>query len=372
MRGGALLVALAFFAPVAAVSQDAPKPRVEKLRDQGGHVGWYRGDKHELIAFDSVVDPRTGSTAVYTMRPDGKDVKCVTCGLHLEGRFVGQPSWHPDGEHLVIQVENQHSHHGMLNHVAWGIDNDLWLVSRDGKRVQRIWRSEPLHAAAHPHWSADGRLLVFAERAPTGVKVPGRRPLNPALEGENQWDGWRIRLAEVDLTKTGEAVLSNVRTLFSGVGGFFETHGFSHDGWIVFSHTHGARPYVDAVYAAPLDATRMVPLVRNPGTWNEHGASSPSGHVLAYVSSRADPTWIFPGSHADTLRTELFVEASDGKLEQITRMNAERDPSRRYLVTDFDWDREGRRIVAQVTPVDARTGRFESPELWMVTFASPR
>jgi hypothetical protein len=371
MRRGAPLVVVAFLSTSVAFAQDTTRPRVEKLRDHGGRVSWYHGDKHDLIAFDSVVDPKTGATAVYTMRPDGKDVKCVTCGLHLEGKFVGQPSWHPDGEHLVIQVESEHSYHAMLNHLFWGIDNDLWLVTRDGKRGERIWKTEPFHAASHPHWSADGRLLVFAERVPTGVKAPGHRPGNPAAEGENQWDGWRIRLAEADVAKTGEAVLSNVRTLFVGVGGFFETHGFSHDGWIVFSHTHGARPYVDAVYAAPLDATRMVPLVRSPGTWNEHGASSPSGHVLAYVSSRADPTWMFPGSRADTLRTELFVEGSDGKLEQITRMNGG-DPSRRYLVADFDWDREGRRIVVLVTPVDARTGRFEPSELWMVSFASPR
>ena len=44
---------------------------------------------------------------------------------------------------------------------------------------------------------------------------------------------------------------------------------------------------------------------------------------------------------------------------------------RRLLVSDFDWDRDGRRIVFQVAPMDAR-GNPESPQLWMITFSEPQ
>jgi len=82
-----------------------------------------------------------------------------------------------------LRRENGSSEHRFCNHVSFGIDNDLWLVRRDGSEAQRIWTSKDKHAALHPHFSEDGRRLIFAERVPTGKKIRASRSRGPMTSG---------------------------------------------------------------------------------------------------------------------------------------------------------------------------------------------
>jgi hypothetical protein len=72
----------------------------------------------------------------------------------------------------------------------------------------------------------------------------------------------------------------------------------------------------------------------------------------------------------DTLTTELFVRSGDGRIHQLTSFNRESGGARRYLVSDFDWDRTGRRIAFQVAPV-GRFGKADSPQIWLLEFSAP-
>lgn len=336
------------------------------IQERGGRVAWYHGAAHELVAYDAIVDERTRSTEVFVVRPDGTGRRCVTCATALPKGFVGQPAWHPDGRHLVVQVESPNARHRFLNHLAWGIDNDLWLVDVATGAVERIWATPPQHAALHPHFNREGTRLVFAERVPTGRSYRWIARHDLGAGGENHWDGWRIRIAKFDIGAPEGRKVSAATALFGDRGGFFETHGFLDNGRIVFSHTPGGRAYVDAVYVAQDDGSGMRKLVDAAGTWNEHGQFAPSGRALAFISSRADPTWQAPRSKASDLRTELFLQRGRA-VTQLTDFNKP-GSSRRFLVSDFDWDRAGRRIVFQVAPIDAQ-GRPESPEIWMMTFS---
>jgi hypothetical protein len=358
--------------PLQVAPAEAAKPFVESIRlvtPSGGRLDWYKGGKHGLIAYDAVVNARNRNTEVFTMRADGSAVTCVTCRTRLPKGFTGQPAWHPDGEHLIVQAENANSSHGLFNHMAWGINNDLWLVSRDGIRAERIWRSPKNHGALHPHFDNSGRRVIFAERVATGKVIGGPRLKRMGAGGENPWAGWRIHIAEVDLSRRGEAILSNHRLLLDSRPGFYETHGFAGDDRIVFSHTADGRNYVDDIFVARADGSGLRALVRSPGTWDEHGSFSPSGRTLAFISSRADPDWRFPGSNARSLRTELFLR-SGRRFLQVTDFNRLRDPSQRYLVSDFSWGRAGRRIAAQVAPVTEQLRITPSPEIWMITFSA--
>jgi Tol biopolymer transport system component len=331
-----------------------------RLQESGGRVAWYHGPAHDLIAFDAVVSDSTGDTELYVVRPDGSGRECVTCGVAaLSNGFIGQPAWHPDGEHLVLQVENRRSEHRFYNHLAWGIDNDLWLVRRDGSGARRLWSTSAWHAALHPHFSDDGRLLVFAERVPTGRKLadPRLRLLGP--DGESQWEGWRIHIADVDISRAGEDVLFNHRTLAPNGPGFYETHALAPDGRLVYSFTAEGGAWVDDGYSARLDGGDVQNLTASPATWDEHAQYSPDGRRLAFISSRADPTLRFPGTPASELRTELFV-ADAGEPRAVTDMNTRL--GRAIVVSDFDWDRGGRRIVYQVAAIDGS----RRPELWIV------
>jgi len=351
---------------------ESPLPQftIKQLTGQGGRLAWYTGPAHELIAFDAIVDADTAATEVFVMQPDGSDRRCVTCDMSFPkgAGFVGQPAWHPDGKHLVIQVENENSKHTRFNHMSWGIDADLWLIGIDGGSAQRIWSSGPGHAALHPHFSDDGKLLVFAERRPTPRVT--RRLLHPwaAVGGQNPWDGWSIHVATADIAEPGGQVLSNHRRIAPNSRGFYETHSISSGGRIVYSFTADGAPYVDDIYETVTEGLRTLHLINSPKTWDEHGAFSPNGRNLAFISSRADPEWRAPDSRANTLTTELFVRSGDGRIHQLTNFNKARDGSLRYLVSDFDWDRSGRRIAFQVAPV-RRFGRANSPQIWLLEFS---
>lgn len=362
-----ITLAVAFFTCV--VHAGPPALESERIAERGGRLAWYAGEAHELIAYDAIVDARTAATEVFVMQPDGSGSRCVTCEMNIpkHGGFVGQPSWHPDGRHLVIQVENANSEHTRFNHMSWGVDADLWLISLDGTRAERIWTSGPRHAALHPHISDDGRLIVFAERRPTERVT--RRLFHPwsALGGQNPWDGWGIHIASLNIRATGEAMLSRHRRVTPNGPGFYETHSVSDAGRIVYSYTSGGAAYVDDIFELDGPAGEVRRLVDSPTTWDEHGAFSPDGKRLAFISSRADPGWHAPRSKPNTLTTELFLRDAGGQVHQLTSFNRDRKGATRYLVSDSDWDRSGRRIGFQLALI-GKSGKAESPQIWLLEF----
>ena len=351
------------------------EPVFELISNSGGRVAWYASilSEHELIAFDSIVDDVTKHTEVFTMQPNGTGVFNVTgpnTDVHNDPNagFIGQPEWHPDGEHIIFQVENSDSQGMRFNHVSFGINNDLWIIKKDGTGAERIWETPPNNAALHPHFNADGTKLIFSQRIATGEIL---YPLTWTPGGENPWAGWQIHIADFDITQTGTAKLSNNIVLF-GEGdakdrGFYETHGFKDADTIVYSHTEGGAPYVDDIFTAGTDGSNVINLIQSPTTWEEHGIYSPSRNSIAFLSSRVNPDWTAPADNASTLRLELYLQTGS-EITQVTSFNENGDVDKRYLASDFEWDRTGSRIIIQVASVDDISGTPYSPEIWMITF----
>ncbi len=338
---------------------------VVKTEDKGGRVAWHKGKNHNLIAFDSITDVEMKNTDVFVMQPNGNEKTNLTARSLIPRGFIGQPAWHPGGKHLVIQAENTNSKHRLLNHMAWGINNDLWIINKDGTEAQLIWSSSLNHAALHPHFNKDGTKIIFAQRTATGKSWRWIRRLNLGAGGENQWDGWNIHLADFDIGKRGKNMLSNHKTLSPNGRGFYETHGFTDDGKLIYSFTPNGQAYVDDIYVCDEDGTNVKKLIDSPATWDEHGIFSPSGKSMAFISSRGDKNWSAPKSKANTLRTELYLKQS-GQIIQLTDFNKKEEKKKRFLVSDYDWNASGNKIVFQVAPFIGN--RSESPELWMLTF----
>jgi len=355
--------------PITSRTHQAPKWKSHKMVSKGGRVDWYKGQKHSMIAYDAVTDSLMVNSDLFVIRPHNKETVCVTCKTKIPRGFIGQPAWHPDGEHLVLQAENRNSDHRLLNHMAWGINNDLWLIKKDGTGARIIWSSPLNHAALHPHFNKDGTKIIFAQRVSTGKSWHYIKQLNLGGGGENQWDGWNIHIADFDISKSGKDMLSNHKELSPNSNGFYEVHGYTDDEQIIYSFTPGGRPYVDDIYICDADGNNVRKLIHSPATWDEHGIFSPSGHSMAFVSSRADKNWRAPGSRANSLRTELYLKR-EGSIIQLTDFNEGGESKKRYLVSDYDWNAAGTKIVYQVVPIDGK--RASSPELWMLIFSEPQ
>ena len=135
---------------------------------------------------------------------------------------------------------------------------------------------------------------------------------------------------------------------------------------IVYSHTKGGLPYMDDSYIANIDGSNIINLTNSPATWEEHANFKPEAKSFAFISSRADVSWKAPSSKVDTLKTELYFQDEKGVVRQLTNFNETGDAGIRYLVSDFDWDKEGKRIVFQATPVNVKTGSAGSPSVWIL------
>ncbi len=355
-------------------SSSTDEVTIEQISANGGRVAWYKGGSHELIAFDAIVDDVTKNTEVFVMDPDGSNVQCVTCNSSIPKGFIGQPEWHPDGLHLVVQAENANTQHIRYNHMSWGINQDLWIVKLDGSNAEKIYDNSafPEHAALHPHFNDDGSMLIFAERIATGevLFLPSVTP-----GGENPWAGWQIHLASFDLQVPGTGKLFNHVILYDTElpkdRGLYETHGFVNDSQIIYSATPDGENYVDDIYTANIDGSAAVNLTNSPSTWEEHGSYSPTGNALVFISSRVNPDWQAPADDASNLRTELYIERG-GVTEQLTSFNEDGDADKRYLTSDYEWDAEGRRIAVLVQPVDDLTGAPYPTEIWLITFSEPQ
>jgi Tol biopolymer transport system component len=363
-----IVIALSFSSAYCAPRPaNAVSTQSIKVIGSGGRLDWYKGIKHNLIAFDAIVDDTTKNTELYTMQPAGSDRFCVTCNAPVPRGFVGQPVWHPNGEHIIFQVENENSPHTLFNHLAWGINNDLWIIKRDGSEAELIYKTKLNHAALHPQISPDGKTIIFSARMPTGRVNPKWKNRTPG--GENHWEGWSIVSGILDLRKSGTAKISNLKTLIADDRGFFETHQILEDGSIVFSHTKNGAPYVDDIYLMNARGRIIRKLVDSPKTWDEHGLFSPNRKFLAFISSRHDTSWQAPKSRAKDLQTELYIKRNaDSVLRKVTSFNSGR---RRYLASDFSWSKDGKAIMIQAAPFRKRLiGGYEalSPEIWLIRF----
>jgi Tol biopolymer transport system component len=116
-----------------SVATSAPKPP--------------RGDR---IVFESY---RAGSVRLYTMAPDGSNVRPMPGGVNADGSGVAylhdgfSPSWSPNGRRIVFALAG-----------------DLYTMNSDGSGVLPLTSSSQQEYS--PAWSPDGTEIAFVRDVP--------------------------------------------------------------------------------------------------------------------------------------------------------------------------------------------------------------
>lgn len=100
----------------------------------------------DLIAFErNTEDPPLMRPAIFTMNPDGTDVRQVSTG---DGGSDFWPSWSPDGSTIVFAAIRRE-------------DLGIWAVDANGSNERRILGGTGAGYVDNPVWSPDGSLIAF-------------------------------------------------------------------------------------------------------------------------------------------------------------------------------------------------------------------
>jgi Tol biopolymer transport system component len=324
--------------PSPATVPEAPGivRQVSVVQTNGGRVAW--SASLDLIAFDRAQG--RGPYNVYVMRPDGSDVQCLTCDRSgAPPGHKGNPAWHPSGQFIIFQAEKPgHRRLSITATPGRGRNNDLWLMDSGGTQFYQLTDVPAGMGVLHPHFSPDGRRLLWSERVGGGAVSD--------MIGE-----WAIKLADF-VVVDGQPRLTNVRTYQPGGPVFYETHSFSPDGNVILYSANqepGQTLFGLDIYAMDLRTQAVRNLTMTMNQWDEHAHFSPDGRHIVWMSSmgcNCNP------SRATDLRTDFWMMEADGSNKvRITFFNEPRHPhttvSRRKIVAaDSAWGPDGSRLIA--------------------------
>lgn len=367
---GTIMTATLFFSGCgyfeSKTIQSKPKyitDNLQLLRKGGCHPKW--SHKNNLIAFDEMVNR---NLEIFTMRPDGSDVKCLTCNKPgVPTGHKGQPFWHPSGKYIVFSAENDEYERWNRRDMTVmpaisGRNNDVWIMTSDGKKFWRITNTPENGGVIRPSFSPDGKTLYWNEEWSL-EKYPGRGSLW-SLEDQplgEKWGLWRIKLADISFDKTGVPIVSNVRTvninklypgkvLLEGQGiqpdnehlifsaaDINETKGYVRWGFPpkdIYGYAHWGELYV-----TDLEGGSLVRLTHTPYNHDENPEFSPDFERIVW--SRAK------GAVGD--RVEFYImNADSSNIKQLTHFTEPGYPEYKGRIGacgEVDWSPDGQQII---------------------------
>lgn len=183
-------------------------------------------------------DPQGIGYNIYIMRPDGSEIRCLTCDetALANTRWRGQPYWHPTGKYIVFTAETaQYPRKGIGATARPGIgrNHNVWIMTGDGSKFWQITDYPDNWGVIRTSFSHDGKTLYWneefsMEKYPNGKPTdPDDEPQTPGHQGHpgSYWGwenyqyrkgeelgAWRVKLADISF-ESGEPQISNIRSI---------------------------------------------------------------------------------------------------------------------------------------------------------------
>ena len=386
------LLAAPLAVAAAAAAQVAPQPAEKKIEgpvkgirlvaQEGGRAAWApRGD---WIAFDRLDE--SGYSQLWVAAPDFTDERCLSCPLYeFSKRHVGNPTWHPSGDMLVVQVEKPVKRggdpHRFMDVPGGNRGDDLYAISFDGKQFWNLTNfalanqesvglggGDPIRGVVggntrvlSPRISYEGSRLAWAERQVSGDGVFGR---------------WLLRVAGFEIKRRSPR-LGKIRTYKPGEQRLFvEPGGFTTDdrGLVLSGNLDpGLSESGMDVYLYRLESGELRRLTSSHDELDRFPVLAPNGRKVVWSSSRdigeRGPR-LLRNQVSTVRRMDLWMMNADGSFpERLTHFNDVHSPN--YggptQVRAAAWSPEGDRLLALATPAEGT----DPGSLYMIEFHEP-
>ena len=217
------------FTQVWTANPDLSAP--EQLTDGDAYSGWVAWSPDgSRIAFDSNgSDPdRTDDVFVndvFTMRPDGTDVRKVTDSVG----FSGDPAFSPNGALIAFD-----SNRGVVSgHPGWWSsqpDLSVYVIRPDGTGMARVTTPPAGSSDTEPRFSPDGSKLLFTRFRGVGSHAETQRfkgdssaifTVNLDGTGLRRITAWGLDAGQADWSPDGNLLVFEVACCRLGAGGIF-------------------------------------------------------------------------------------------------------------------------------------------------------
>jgi Tol biopolymer transport system component len=336
------------------IIKNTNRAKIKKI-GEGIYSKW--SHTKNLIAFNKVVN---GKFEIFAMRPDGSDLKCLTCNKpELPHSNKGQPYWHASGEYIVFTAENTNYKRaglglGLAEMPGIGHNQNIWIMKSDGTQFWQITDYEENWGVFRPSFSHNGKMLYWNEEysmekypgVGSSWKWPGSSAtwLRDNPKGE-EWGLIRIKIADISFEANGPKI-SNIRSIVHHGLTLLEGSGFTPDdnGFLFTSantsETGGSAYWGGDIYTSDLNGGSVTRLTNTPYKHDENAEYSPDGKKIVWSQAK--------GSPGD--RVDIYIMDRDGKNK--TRLTYFSEPGHPEYIPDavggcgeIDWSPDGEKII---------------------------